>query len=66
MKHKNMMKERSLFVAWLILGTLLVQTAAASDWYVALDGTGQGAGGWANNTKQEFYFCERFILLNQI
>ncbi|MDD4018003.1 MAG: choice-of-anchor Q domain-containing protein [Kiritimatiellae bacterium] len=45
------MKRRSLIIAWMAFGTAFMQRAAAVDWYVALDGTGQGTSGWANATN---------------
>ena len=52
MKSKSMMKKWILLIAWIVFGILFVQTTmAATDWYVALDGTGQGTGGWVNATN---------------
>lgn len=35
----------------MVFVTAFAQRAAAVDWYVALDGTGQGTNGWANATN---------------
>jgi len=51
MKCRNRMKKWSMLIAWTLFGTLFVQPAIADNWYVSLDGTGQGTGGWTDATN---------------